>query len=242
MGLLDLPSALVDWSDGAMAEAVPLPLRILIWGVISALLSMEIYRLLSPQHRIARIRRELRDAQQDMASYDGPAEGIWPLISKVLSLACRRLLLVFPATLVAAVPVLAVILWLDSAHAYRLPGPGEAFQVRASDPAYSGTLLPTGDVATPAKALLADSSGQPVARVPVARPVPVIHKHRPWNLLLGNPAGYLPENSPVDSISFDLPRLELFGFGPPWLRGWEPLFFFTVFAAALTLKLVRRIE
>lgn len=241
MGLFNLPAAAVDWSDRLFAELLPLPVRIVIWAVLAGLLSMELYRLLSPQRRIADIRQRLQAAQREMADYDGPAEGIWPVMSRVLSLALRRIFLVFPATLVAALPVLAVIFWLDTSHAYRLPEPGEEVSVRVSDPRYSGALL-RDRVEAPARAIVADPEGRPVAEVPVEKPVPVIHKHRPWNLLLGNPAGYLPDDAPVDGISIDLPRMELFGAGPSWLRGWEPLFFSTLFLAALALKLLRRIE
>lgn len=241
MGLFNLPAAAVDWGDRLVAEVLPLSVRIAMWAVLAGLLSMELYRLLSPQRRIADIRQRLQAAQREMADYDGPAEGVWPVMSRVLSLALRRIFLVFPATLVAALPVLAVIFWLDTSHAYRLPDPGEEVSVRVSDPRYSAALL-RDKLDGPARAVVADPEGRPVAEVPVEKPVPVIHKHRLWNLLLGNPAGYLPDDAPVDGISIDLPRIELFAAGPTWLRGWEPLFFSTLFLAALALKLLRRIE
>jgi hypothetical protein len=57
-----------------------------------------------------------------------------------------------------------------------------------------------------------------------------------------NPAGYLPDDAPVDEVRIDLPRRELHGFGPSWMRGWEAIFLPVLFVAALAYKIVRRID
>lgn len=238
MGLLDLPapalSALNDWLTGFL----PTPMVIVLWAAAGAMLSMEIYRLLSPQRRIARMRQDLQAVKRRLDDFDGPFREAWRQICDMLSLALRRVALVVPATLVAMLPVLVLIVWADAQYGRTFPPPGENIDIRVTD-GFQGYWQDSGERPS---AKVSDGSGAPVADVEVPRPVPVIHKKQWWNALIGNPAGYLPEDVPFERIDIALPRQEFIGFGPAWLRGWEPLFFLSIFMFALGLKTLRRIE
>jgi hypothetical protein len=89
--------------------------------------------------------------------------------------------------------------------------------------------------------LVFDEAGGTIAEARMARPVPVIHKHRWWNLFFGNPLGYLPADGPIDHIRADLPRQQHLSFGPLWMRGWEFIFFMTLLAVSIGLKLKLKI-
>lgn len=240
MGLLNLPHPLFDWIDQAVLGFLPPLLRLLLWAVLAAVLAMEFYRLLSPQKRISAIKLEFRAAQQRLNAFDGAFEEAWPLIGRVLGLAFKRIGLVLPATLAASLPLLAVIVWLDASYGHRYPAAAEPVEVSVPRDGYEGRLDQA--VAPPPSAVILDPAGAEVTRVVLEAPVPLLHKRRHWNLLLGNPAGYLPDDAPVERITLNLPRLEVLSFGPQWLRGWEPAFFTALMLFAFLLKYVRRIE
>lgn len=238
MGLFDLPSPFLSLIDGWLGNFLPAWVRLLLWAALGAFVSMELYRLASPQKRIAGIKVALRQAQERVSGFDGEFEDAWPHIRRMLSLAFRRVALVFPATILASLPLLFVILWLDSHYGNMFPPENEPVEVAVAD-GYEGRWIDNGGSAPHAEIL--NREGTPVAEVPVENPVPVIHKRQWWNLLIGNPAGYLDDQLPFDRIDIALPRQEVLPFGPEWLRGWEILFLGSMMLFALLLKRVRGI-
>lgn len=239
MALFDLPAALFGWMDGLLSALPPL-VRLLLWAMLGALVSMEVYRLLSPQARIARLKTELAEAQKRLSDFDGEFADAGPLIGRMLALALKRVWVVLPATLAGTVPLIALILWLDTSYARNYPQPGQDVAVEAGGDFQGRWEWPETDA--PPTARITAANGETVEEVRVEAPVPVIHKKRWWNVIIGNPAGYLSEASPVDAISLDLPRLEVHHAGPAWLRRWEVLFFPALILIALSFKTVRRIQ
>lgn len=240
MGLLDLPSPVFDYLDHTLFGFLPAMVRIVIWAAIAALLSLELYRVLSPQAKVSGLKSELAEAQKRLNAFDGEFEDAWPLIGRMLSLAFQRIFIILPATLLASLPVLTMVVWMDSAYGHRFPAVGQAVTVVAPEP-YQGKWVDPGNGATPHAEVL-DKAGNVVIDAPLEAAIPVVSKWRWWNLLLGNPAGYLKAGAPVDQVTIDLPDQELFASGPSWLRGWEPAFFLAVLLFAMTLKWVRQID
>jgi len=240
MGILDLPSPLLSRIDLWLTDFLPPLVKLMLWAAIGALISMELYRLLSPQKRIAQLKLALQRAQRRVIEFDGDfAEG-WPHIRRMLSFALRRVAIVLPATIIASLPVLVFIVWLDQQYGGSFPPPGEAVGVEVSD-GYSGRWVDDGLGATP-RAEVRDAAGTPIAEIPVTKPTPVIHKWRWWNTLIGNPAGYLPDELPIEQVVIALPRQQILPVGPDWLRGWEVVFFAALTLFALAFKTVRRIQ
>lgn len=238
MGLLDLPSPLLTAIDGWLTF-VPPAVRIAMWGAVGAVLSMELYRVLSPQKRIARMRQELKEAQARLDTFDGPFPEAWRHIRRILSLAMGRLLLVFPATLIASLPVLFLLVWADTRYGDIFPPPGQSVSVQVAGD-FRGRLVDASDPTPTAE--VTDPAGNHIAGIPLSAPVSTIAKWQWWNLFVGNPAGYLPGNAPFDRIEIALPRQHFIAIGPDWLRGWEPIFFASTLLFAMALKFVRRIE
>jgi hypothetical protein len=89
---------------------------------------------------------------------------------------------------------------------------------------------------------LLDSDGTVLLSLPTAAPAGVVHQRRWWNLLVGNPAGYLPAPGAVDTLELGLPRAEFLPFGPAWLRGWIAYFFAIVIVFSLLLKFLWRLH
>lgn len=241
MGLFDLGNPLLGWLDGRLAFVLgPLP-RILMWGALGAVVSMELYRLLSPQARIRAVRGELEATRRQMAGFDGSfAEGR-PLIGRLLALSWRQLALVAPAALLASVPMIMVMVWLSNTQDSALPAPGGAQPaVQVAPSTYHAAWVDGGTSGKPQIDIL-DGNGSVLLALPLAAPSDVIEKWHWWNLFIGNPAGYLPANAPVHAITIDLPSRDLIGIGPAWLRGWVPAFFLSAVLASIAFKAGRRI-
>ncbi len=239
MGLFDLPAPLFNYLDRTLLGFLPASVHILIWAAIGAFLSMELYRVLSPQAKVAQLKLELQEVQAKVADFDGEFPEAWPMLKHMIGLALQRIVAVLPSTLIASLPLLCIVVWLDSAYGYSFPPQGQAVQVEPPAP-YTGKWVDTGAGLPHAQVL--NSGGQVVADTPVHAAIPVLHKWQWWNALLGNPAGYLSKDAPVDEVRIALPAQTIFNIGPSWLRGWEPSFFLAVLLIALTLKWVRQIE
>jgi hypothetical protein len=61
-------------------------------------------------------------------------------------------------------------------------------------------------------------------------------------VLLGNPAGYLPDHGPLERIDLEIPAKEYLPVGPAWLKAWYVLFFGVLLIASLAIKVSARIE
>lgn len=240
MGLLDLPAPLFGAVEEVVADHVPPLLRLGLWAAVGALASIELYRLLSPQRRINAAMQRLQQAQRALAGFDGEFNDAMPLMGRMLRASGQRLLLVFPAAIAASLPILALLVWLDGAYGARFPEPGQPVAVHARP---GGLDARWQDAAAGAAGtvVVTDSNQRPVVQAALPAPVPTIHKWRWWNALIGNPAGYLPKEAPVDRIDIELPRLQVLAVGPAWVRGWEVPFFALFLIFALVAKWARRV-
>lgn len=238
-GLLDLPAPVFGAIESAVAEHVPPLLRLGLWAAVAALASIELYRLLSPQRRINAAMQRLRQAQLALAGFDGEFNEAVPLMGRMLRASGQRLLLVFPAAIGASLPILALLVWLDGAYGARFPDPGQPVAVHAR-PGGLDARLEAAEAGTPV-VVVTDASRQPVVQAQLPAPVPTIHKWQWWNTLIGNPAGYLPKEAPVDRIDIELPRVEVLDVGPSWMRGWEVPFFALFLVFALVAKWARKV-
>lgn len=240
MGLFDLPSPIFTWLDELLSTFLAPAGRLILWAAFGSAVSMELYRVISPQRRIAQIKQAFERAQGRAASADGTFAETWAESRRMVALALRRVGLAFPATMVAALPLIVVVVWLDGSYGGRFPAPGEPVSVQVPQQ-FEGYWIPARS-GTPPRAMILDGAGTTMVEVAVPSPVPVIHKWRWWNVFIGNPAGYLPSHLPVDWIAFALPRQQVLDVGPDWMRGWEATFFTSVLLLALGLKAIRRIQ
>ncbi len=240
--------------DGMMATAIGPLARVIVWGGLMAVLTMFLYRLISPQQRLTVLRTQAAAARQRIAAFDGELEGLWPLVSESLTLSFRQIGTILGPGLLASLPLVTCLVWLDSAFGYRTPDPEQPVRVEA---------MPAGEVvqANPSGALTAedrdwnlrwprpgeevqlrDGQGTTLIVLGDAPGSKLVERRRWWNLLIGNPMGYLPENSRVDRLTFGFVPLQLHGVGPPWLRSWVAPFFISLIVLSILIKIVFRIE
>jgi hypothetical protein len=257
MGVFDVASPLFSWVDGLMSGWLPDTVRLLFWAVVAGVASMALYGLTSNQARLGSIKAEMAVLRKQIVEFDGPFSEMWRLVGRNLSLALRQVWVTFVPAIIASVPVIFLLVWVSNSFDATMPRPGDQVEVEAF--ASEGTALPAvhwrgagapaeGDgawrVAWPDAAAhleLLNADDQVLLKLPTAAPVGVVHQRRWWNVLLGNPAGYLPPGQ-VDAVEIDLPRREYLPFGPDWLRGWIPLFFAVLIAASLLVKVLWRLH
>ena len=131
LGLLDLPAPLFAWIDAGLAQALPPLGRLALWAVAAAVVSMALYRLLSPQATFALLKDESAAARAALAGYEGPLAGLWPYVGRALAPAGTQLRLALGPALLASLPVLVLMVWLGAHYGHHLPEPGECVTVQA---------------------------------------------------------------------------------------------------------------
>ncbi len=243
MGVFDLPAPLLSWLDAWLGQVAPPTLRLIFWGLLAAILSMALYWLISPQQQLATIKHRALEARQALNAHDGEFAEAWPLMRRMLGLSMRQLGMTTWPALVASLPVLALICWLGTTYGYGFPSQTEAVGIQTYPAPMTARLTyDTVDPKAPARLVVADQNGQALSDIPLLAPVPTLHKKQWWNALIGNPAGYLPDDSPLERIDIGLPAQEFLTLGPSWLRPWYVLFFGTLLLGSITIKVAGRIE
>jgi len=114
---MDTPLSIFSWLDSQLARVLPLALRIVVWGAAAAFVSMEIYRALSPQKRIRETEAAMRAVRAQLDAHEGSFEEGWELVRDSLRLAMRRLALVAPAAIAAALPLFLLAWSMSQAYA-----------------------------------------------------------------------------------------------------------------------------
>jgi hypothetical protein len=144
---------------------------------------------------------------------------------------------------------------MSNAYHHRIPVAGESIEVRAVPPDASVTWQPESAatalsdgawrLAWPKASeplFASDRAGRMLLALPLDRPVSVVQRPLWWNVLVANPAGYLPADAEIDRLELDLPTQAVLPWGPSWLRAWYTPFFVVLALASLVIKVVLRIE
>jgi hypothetical protein len=245
MGFFDLPAPLFAFADQIMSGFASPTIRLALWGLMAAALSMGLYWLLSPQGKLTDIKIRALKARHDLNAFDGDFAEAWPLMRSMLGLSLKQLGMTTMPAVVASIPVLALIVWLGTAYGYNVPDNQGTIGVETTPSTDVSAEIQKPDIASPnnpPRLVVTDPSGEVVTDISLAAAVPTIHKKQWWNSLFGNPLGYLPADGEIEAIAFDLPENDYLGFGPSWLRPWYVLFFTILVLGSLAIKMLGRIE
>lgn len=256
LGILDWPGIVFGWINQALLLVLPLPLTLVFWAVVSGWATMWVYRAVSNQEKLAALKPQLKAVQDELRRYDGEFSGLIPLIRENFRLSGRQIGLAIGPAAVAGIPVLFVLVWGSNEFGRHFPQAGEPVNVAVSSESvardagnwrWAGTRarhLPSAvdeplrwRIAWPGdEATLETAEGEQAVTLPHEAPTPILHVRQWWNLLIGNPAGYLEQENPVESIEIDLPAHEILPLGPDWMRGWLFTYFVVLVAASLGFK------
>ena len=247
MGLFDIPAPLLTALDDGLSLLPPLA-RLLLWAIITAAISMLCYWAFSAQEKIGAAKQAALDARAALNNYEGHefAE-MWPLLGNSLRTSGRHFLVVLGPALLGSLPALLVIVWVSNQFGYHLPVSGDTLTVTTT-PAVDLRLDTKGDnfvIDYPAAGgtrKIATDDGIALTALPLSGAVPVIHKKLWWNTLIGNRAGYLADDAPVDELRIDLTAQRFHKLGPGWAQTWEVPYFLMLILASLTIKFVFRID
>ncbi len=176
-------------------------------------------------------------------------------MGQTIAASLRQLRLTVVPALLASLPLISLLVWLDSTYGYHVLVPGTEVALRAQPD--STVLRAQADGAkatTPGNVLKVNwpkegerlvvlgPDDRVLLELPPSQAVTTIHKRAWWNNLIGNPIGYLPSEGAVDLITLDLPPAQYLSFGPSWLRGWEAIFLSVLLAGSLLVKAAFRIH
>ena len=115
MGIFDVPAPLFAWLDSHASSFASPTLRLILWALVSAVISMGLYWLLSPQAKIADVKSRAVEARRALDAYDGEFAGAWPRISEMLRLSLQQVGIVTIPAVLASLPILCVLVWLSTA-------------------------------------------------------------------------------------------------------------------------------
>lgn len=234
--------------------------RVTFWAAALGVGTMLMYGAFSDQQRLNRLKEESKAARRALQSYEGTDfSKLWELMRESLALSTRQMKHMLGPTMLAGIPVIMVMIWMDGAYRHRLPEPGASVDVqtvmsdgadtsraswqpasaRLSDPretdAGFGTELRwPGAGGEPAEQVRLTTQGRdaPLLSLPLEHPRASVGKYWWGRAVFANPAGYLPDDGPVEQVRLELPQREYLPFGPGWLRGWEALFLIAISVAA----------
>jgi hypothetical protein len=249
MGVLDVPAPLFAWADALMSQFAPSTARLVLWGLVSAVVSMGLYWLLSPQRKIAQVKESALQARRALDSYEGDFAGAWPRMREMLRLSLKQVGIVTWPAIAASLPVLCLLVWMSTAYGYHFPPPNSDVEIRTAPEQIGARWIGRGeqyrgpDAGPNAPHIeLHNERSTTVLVIPMPKPVPTVHKRQWWNALLGNPAGYIPDDAPISRVDVDLPSQQFLSVGPSWMRSWEFLYFTVLILGSVIIKVVFQIK
>jgi len=241
MGFLDIPAPLFTAINGALAS-LPLLAQLIIWAVVTAIVSMFLYWLCSAQDKVGKAKERAVSARKKMAAYDGHEfEEMWPLAKESLVSSGKHFFVVLGPALLSSLPALTLIIWVAGQFSFVMPAAGTTVNIQGNPvEAFSATAIdwPASDASVELK----DTSGELLLELPLAAPVPIVHKRQWWNSLMGNPNGYLSDDASVSEVNFELTPINYLSFGPAWVRGWEFTYFVILILCSFGIKVAFRIH
>jgi hypothetical protein len=240
--------------DNLLGEALGPLARLIAWGCLMAALVMLLYRLISPQRKIAQLRSQSAAARRQLAAFDGELDELLPMAGRSLVLSFRQIGWIFFPALLASLPLLACLVWLDSAYGHRAPSAGERVPLSVMPESETVRSTPKAAISQRSQGwqvewprpgntvVLFDSGGTQLAALGGTPGADVVEQRKWWNSLIGNPMGYLPPEARVTRLALELPATEFLNRGPGWARGWEAPFFLSLIALSILMKVVFKIE
>ncbi len=249
-GFFDYPGIVFDeiyyWIQGY----IPNGIIIVLMSFLAAYISMWVYARFSKQEILKELKPRQKQAQKNLAQYDGPFNGLMPLIKNNLKLSAKHMWLTFFPALLATIPLLFILPWLSNNFSVNFPTEGQEIKVEVhSYTPYGLNWISSQPIkklnhnqwlikwpGEHKKIKLKDEYSEKILSLPLMGLSPILHKKQWWNKLIANPAQYLNDDSLVQELIINYPEQQYISFGPNWLRGWLPLFMIGIITFSLFFK------
>lgn len=249
-GLLGIPFLLYSAVDRVIAGVLGSAGTVIVLSLTCSVIVMLLYRLCSPQAELKRIKLRMREIQAALLADPDDLRAVLRLSGENIRIALKRFLFTVLPTCIAILPLLSVTSWINSRYGAAFPSSGEvvAVQVIPGDvsilsPAPDGVAFMTNAVAVAAGSFsVLDESQSLLVTVRDSMSSSFIARKVWWNVLMGNPLGYLSPDSDIEALVFDVKRQNVLPFGPDWMRRWEALFFVCMALGSFSLKIFLKVE
>jgi uncharacterized membrane protein (DUF106 family) len=103
--------------DGFFAGMLSPLLRAVVWGVLTAAVSMGIYVLIAPQEKLRLVKAEQKANKAKLKAYDGDFEGMSVLIKQDLRCSLKMVTLSLVPFVVSMAPAIALMYGLEDVYA-----------------------------------------------------------------------------------------------------------------------------
>ena len=247
MGFFDILNPVFTGIETYLLSWIPAWARVALYGLGSGIVTMLLYAKVSNQDALTQGKSASKEALSALRKLDPEAEFdvVLATMRKAIAAPLRQAKNAAIPALWASLPLIFVLVWLDNSYSYQAPPVGSSIQAltepfvplqesdsvhRTEGQTYSLTWPESGQIE------LQSLSGDLIISIPSSTHVPLIHKRKWWNMLIGNPAGYIDESAPFDSVEFTHTPRELIGFGPHWIRSWLFIYFAVLMASSIAIK------
>jgi len=247
MGFFDILSPLFTGIETYCLSWIPAWARVALYGLGSGITTMLLYAKFSNQDALTQGKQASKETLSRLRELDPEADFSVALATmrKAIAEPLKQAKIAAIPALWASLPLVFVLVWLDNSYSYQAPSAGSKIQAltepfvplqegngvhRAEGQTYSLTWPESGQIE------LKELTGDLIISIPSSTQVPLIHKREWWNIIIGNPAGYIGESAPIISVAFTIPSRELIDFGPHWLRSWVVFYFAALMATAVAIK------
>lgn len=103
--------------DSLFATLLSPALRALLWGVLTAIVSMSIYAKIAPQDKIRALKAEQKANKILLKAYDGEFEGMSALLKKDLGFSLKLVVISIVPFVVSLAPVVGLMYGLEEIYA-----------------------------------------------------------------------------------------------------------------------------
>ena len=220
MGIFDLLTPPLAWIDNTILASINIDVRLIIWSLISAIGSTLLFKWFINPQKISVAKTQLRASQKALNSHDGEFSELKSLATKTIALSLKRLGLTIIPTLAASTILVFMLVFLSSQYDLKVPEAGSRINytitweegIKNQTIQWSDKLANTQTTVTwPEENTtieMFDNQGLKLLSIPTV-PVSIIHKKQWWNVLLANPAGYIPDHSDVAYVTFEFTSKEM---------------------------------
>lgn len=245
---------LLNAVDDFLSNIISLSLRLCFFGLIAGVLAISIYAKISPQASINSLKQRGRKLRQKMKNSEMEFKAFYSMAIENLKISLKLLCIIIGPALISAIPVLILSAWIHTYYGYNFwqsapkdflvkPEPGYNIKLvfHEKDNIQSGKLTDI-NYENINKMTIFINGNSIYTGDPFRPPAPLLYKRKWWNILIGNSAGYLAEDAPVDYIHLNFQKKVILGWTPKWVSGWVLPFFVSVLVVALVMKRKLKIQ
>ena len=239
-GVLDPIWALLD----SILSFVPPLGRVMIWGCLAGVASILLYKIVSPQKRLAILKDESDSLKRKIKGLAADDPAYKTVAATAIKVSLRRLYLSLVPAVISSLPVLFLVVYLDTEYGLSQPIPGEPvallsddadveFRVDRGQRFSSGWVFDwpsAGEVVT-----VNDTTGEQILRIDRHSKPGIASKVGAMSLLFGAPAGQLAKQGTIERLVLQTPPRDLLIPNNIAPYQWTVPFFFSVIVASSCL-------